>query len=194
MVREALTGWGRTAPTTADVVRPADAGSVASLLASPGARGAIARGLGRSYGDAAQNAGGTVVATPALDHMAWSDEAAGLLSAGGGTSLDTILRALVPRGWFIPVSPGTRSVTVGGAIAADVHGKNHHADGSFMSWVDRVTLATPVDSRCMHFLASIIESSDHIGDRAFKRRRQRADIVFDVQKVEPRHLGVRLQK
>ncbi len=151
MAREVLTGWGRTAPTTAEVVRPGDAASVASVLASfrpgTGARGAIARGLGRSYGDAAQNAGGTVVATAALDHMSWSDESAGLLRAGAGTSLDTILRALVPRGWFVPVSPGTRAVTIGGAIAADVHGKNHHADGSFASHVTSLTLATPTGIR-----------------------------------------------
>jgi decaprenylphospho-beta-D-ribofuranose 2-oxidase len=113
------------------------------MLTSTGSRGAIARGLGRSYGDAAQNAGGTVVATAALDHMTWSDEAAGLLAVGGGTSLDAILRALVPRGWFVPVSPGTRWVSVGGAIAADVHGKNHHAEGSFASHVTSLTLATP---------------------------------------------------
>jgi decaprenylphospho-beta-D-ribofuranose 2-oxidase len=147
MAPEVLTGWGRTAPTTADVVRPADAACAAAVLASPRSRGAIARGLGRSYGDAAQNAGGTVVATAALDHMTWSDEAAGLLAVGGGTSLDAILRALVPRGWFVPVSPGTRWVSVGGAIAADVHGKNHHADGSFASHVTSLTLATPAGTR-----------------------------------------------
>jgi decaprenylphospho-beta-D-ribofuranose 2-oxidase len=147
MGAEVLTGWGRTAPTTAEVVRPPDAGAAAATLASPGSRGAIARGLGRSYGDAAQNAGGTVVATAALDHMTWSDEAAGLLAVGGGTSLDAILRALVPRGWFVPVSPGTRWVSVGGAIAADVHGKNHHAEGSFASHVTSLTLATPAGIR-----------------------------------------------
>ncbi|HEX9315192.1 MAG TPA: FAD-binding oxidoreductase [Actinomycetota bacterium] len=147
MRREVLTGWGRTARSAAEVVRPADAGSVAAALASPGPRGAIARGLGRSYGDAAQNAGGTVVATASLDHIAWSDEGAGLLAVGAGTSLGAILRALVPRGWFVPVSPGTRSVSVGGAIAADVHGKNHHADGSFASHVTSLTLATPVGTR-----------------------------------------------
>jgi decaprenylphospho-beta-D-ribofuranose 2-oxidase len=147
MGTEVLTGWGRTAPTTAEVVRPADARCAAAMLASPGSRGAIARGLGRSYGDAAQNAGGTVVATTGLDHMTWSDEAAGLLAVGGGTSLDAILRALVPRGWFVPVSPGTRWVSVGGAIAADVHGKNHHAEGSFASHVTSLTLATPAGTR-----------------------------------------------
>ena len=108
MGREVLTGWGRTAPSAAEVVRPADAGSVDAALASPGPRGTIARGLGRSYGDAAQNAGGTVVATASLDHIAWSDEGAGLLAVGAGTSLGAILRALVPRGWFVPVSPGTQ--------------------------------------------------------------------------------------
>src|SRR5437588_8024027 len=118
MGREVLTGWGRTAPSAAEVVRPADAGSVAAALATPGPRGTIARGLGRSYGDAAQNAGGTVVATASLDHIAWSDEGAGLLGVGAGTSLGAILRALVPRGWFVPVSPGPRSVSVGGALAA----------------------------------------------------------------------------
>jgi decaprenylphospho-beta-D-ribofuranose 2-oxidase len=147
MGREVLTGWGRTSPTMAEVVRPADAVSVDETLATLGARGGIARGLGRSYGDAAQNAGGTVVATAGLDHMAWSDETSGLLAVGGGTSLETILRALVPRGWFVPVSPGTRFVTVGGAIAADVHGKNHHADGSFASHVTSLTLATPSGTR-----------------------------------------------
>ncbi|MCW3035356.1 MAG: linked oxidase domain protein [Actinobacteria bacterium] len=147
MGTEVLTGWGRTAPTTAEVVRPADAGSAAAMLASPGSRGVIGRGLGRSYGDAAQNAGGMVVATAALDHITWSDEAAGLLAVGGGTSLDAILRALVPRGWFVPVSPGTRWVSVGGAIAADVHGKNHHAEGSFASHVTSLTLATPAGTR-----------------------------------------------
>src|SRR6266571_8273329 len=135
MARELLAGWGRTAPTVAEVVAPRDAASLAPILASAGPRGVIPRGLGRSYGDAAQNAGGTVVATSGLDHLAWADEAAGLLRVGGGTSLDTVLRALVPRGWFVPVSPGTRHVTVGGAVAADVHGKNHHGDGSFAAHV-----------------------------------------------------------
>src|SRR2546430_61656 len=112
MAREALTGWGRTAPTAAEVVRPPDAGAVASLLASltaagaPG-RGAIARGLGRSYGDAAQNAGGTVLSTAALDHLAWADEDAGLLRVGAGTSIEAIMRSLLPRGWFVPETPAT---------------------------------------------------------------------------------------
>ena len=147
MARELLAGWGHTAPTAADVVTPPDAASVVSVMVSPGPRGVIARGLGRSYGDAAQNAGGAVVATARLDRMGWVDESAGLLVAGGGTSFDAILRALIPLGWFVPVSPGTRQVTVGGAIAADVHGKNHHAGGSIAGHVAALTLATPTGVR-----------------------------------------------
>jgi decaprenylphospho-beta-D-ribofuranose 2-oxidase len=150
MAPELLTGWGATAPTAAELVRPARelaAGEVVELLAAAGGhgpgRGIIARGLGRSYGDAAQNAGGRVLDATAFDHLAWADRDAGLLTAGGGTSLGTILRAVLPQGWSLPVLPGTRHVTVGGALAADVHGKNHHRDGSFAGQVTAVALASP---------------------------------------------------
>jgi decaprenylphospho-beta-D-ribofuranose 2-oxidase len=143
MGRELLAGWGRTAPSSADVRRPGDrAGALAALAAAP-ARGAIARGLGRSYGDAAQNAGGMVISTLDLSGIGWADEAAGLVRAAGGASLADVLAFLVPRGWALPVVPGTRHVTVGGAVAADVHGKNHGADGSFARHVTELVLATP---------------------------------------------------
>jgi FAD/FMN-containing dehydrogenase len=89
----------------------------------------IVRGSGRSYGDSAL--GGQVLSTRHLDHFKAFDPATGLLTCEAGVSLDTILRTFVPRGWFLPVTPGTRFVTVGGAIASDVHGKNHHGDGTF---------------------------------------------------------------
>jgi decaprenylphospho-beta-D-ribofuranose 2-oxidase len=142
-MRELLTGWGRTAPTAADVSRPTTAGQLVTALAGAPARGAIARGLGRSYGDAAQNAGGSVLSTVALDGVEWADEQAGLVRASGGTSLAAVQRFLVPRGWALPVLPGTRHVTVGGAVAADVHGKNHPVDGSFGAHVAQLTLALP---------------------------------------------------
>lgn len=143
MARELLSGWGRTAPTAADVRRPADAGEAVTNLAGAPARGAITRGLGRSYGDAAQNAGGTVISTTAMAGAGWADQPAGLLRAAGGASLGQLLDFLLPSGRALPVVPGTRHVTVGGAVAADVHGKNHPADGSFAGHVVELTLATP---------------------------------------------------
>ncbi|TDD17345.1 FAD-binding oxidoreductase [Nonomuraea diastatica] len=136
-----LTGWGCTAPTPARLARPRSVGHLRELVASAPRRGVVARGLGRSYGDAAQNAGGLVVDCTGLD--AWTfDEGGGLVTASGGVSLHTLMTALIPRGWFVPVSPGTRHVTVGGAVAADVHGKNHHRDSSFGAHVRSLTLVT----------------------------------------------------
>lgn len=143
MPRELLVGWGRTAPSSADVVRPTSDGDAMAAVTGAPARGAITRGLGRSYGDAAQNAGGTVIATTELADIAWADEAAGLVRAAGGASLAEVLAFLVARGRALAVVPGTRHVTVGGALAADVHGKNHPADGSFARHVGEFTLATP---------------------------------------------------
>ena len=144
MTRERLSGWGRTAWTVADVVKTTDPDVIRSSVATAGDRGAIARGLGRSYGAAAQNAGGRVVElTSEHDPMgvdAVLDPLSGLLDVASSVSIDSILRLCVPRGWFIPVTPGTRFVTIGGAIASDVHGKNHHFDGSFGQHVRSLTL------------------------------------------------------
>ncbi len=135
-----LTGWGRTAPSRAQVVRPDGPGEVAGLLAH---RPVIARGLGRSYGDAAQRAGGVVVDTSGLTSIGPIDARTGAVTVEGGAPLGELMRRALMTGWFVGVTPGTRHVTVGGAIAADVHGKNHHREGSFCRYVTKLTLATP---------------------------------------------------
>lgn len=91
----------------------------------------LAWGNGRSYGDVCVNSGGTLLETRGLDRFIAFDETTGILRAEAGLLLDELIRVLLPRGWFLPVTPGTRFVTLGGALANDVHGKNHHRAGTF---------------------------------------------------------------
>jgi decaprenylphospho-beta-D-ribofuranose 2-oxidase len=139
---ETLTGWGRTAPTAATVVERAgrDRQRLAETVKDVGPRGAIARGLGRSYGDSAQNGGGTVIRLHDHARDVIVDDVTAAATVPAGVSIDELLRVIVPRGWFVPVTAGTRFVTIGGAIASDIHGKNHHVDGSFGNSVVRMAL------------------------------------------------------
>jgi len=139
-----LTGWGRIAPSSAELAEPSTAGEAEALLeAVAPARQLIARGLGRSYNNAAQCDGGLVVSTARLRRIAGLDPVTGVVTCEAGVSLEQLMVAGLPAGWFVPVSPGTRQVTVGGAIAADVHGKNHHVAGSFARHVRSFDLVLP---------------------------------------------------
>ncbi|MDO9446214.1 MAG: FAD-binding oxidoreductase, partial [Dehalococcoidia bacterium] len=138
-----LHGWGGTTPAGVRLLRTSTPEAVRAALTAPERRGVIARGLGRSYGDAAQVAGGDVLALTALTGTVRLDADTGTVTAPSGARLGALLRLLMPRGWMLPVLPGTAHVTVGGAIAADIHGKSHHRDGSFGAHVDSLTLLTP---------------------------------------------------
>ena len=119
-----LSGWGRYPRTDQTVERPEKA---SQLLAGEGST--LARGQGRSYGDAALNTQGTVTLTERLNRFLEFDSATGRLKVEGAATLKHVLDTMVPKGWFLPVTPGTKYSSIGGSVASDVHGKNHHRDG-----------------------------------------------------------------
>lgn len=140
-----LSGWGRHpvidckliyAREELDVIRAVEAN--ASL---------IARGNGRAYGDAALNPG-TTISMLMMNRLLHFEPQSGLLECESGVLLSDVLSILVPRGWFPAVTPGTKFVTIGGMIASDAHGKNHHKDGSFGNFVQSLRLVGADGSIC----------------------------------------------
>ncbi|WP_163886856.1 FAD-binding oxidoreductase [Mycolicibacterium hippocampi] len=155
-----LTGWGRTAPSVAQVLSTPDPDVIVKAVTQVadgddrrGGRGVVARGLGRSYGDNAQNGGGLVIDMSVVNriHSINTDDA--LVDVDAGVNLDQLMRAALPLGLWVPVLPGTRQVTIGGAIACDIHGKNHHSAGSFGNHVHSLDLLT-ADGEVRHLTGS----------------------------------------
>ncbi len=134
-----VSGWGRNKYATVKVLKPINLKQLQQLIKDASPKSLIARGLGRSYGDAAQIDKGCVIDLSSFDQVSLNREI-GTVRVGAGVSFEELIRVLLPEGFFLPVTPGTRKVTVGGAIAADVHGKNHHLDGSFGSHVKSILL------------------------------------------------------
>lgn len=143
-VEQLLAGWGNLRPERCHVYRPEKRADLRALVTAGGVadKGSlIARGLGRSYGDSAVNAApGGVALLTRMDRLLDFDPASGVLEAEGGVSLAALVDVFLPRGFFLPVTPGTKFVTLGGAIAADVHGKNHHADGTIGNFIEGIRL------------------------------------------------------
>jgi len=135
-----LTGWGNYPKHPTELLAPLKPAIVPELLT--GLSGIVARGNGRAYGDAAIGKRYTVL-TSGLNRMRSFDPVTGLLTVESGVLLADILTAFVSRGFFLKVVPGTKFVTIGGAIAADVHGKNHHRDGGFGDHLESLKLALP---------------------------------------------------
>ncbi len=135
--KETIAGWGNYPVGEATLVTPRSAGDLTGILAE---RNLVARGLGRSYGDQALNDGRYVAVCTHLNYFLSWDPVLGILECQAGVSLEEIISVFAPRGWFPMICPGTKFVTIGGAIANDIHGKAHHIDGSFVNCVVSFTI------------------------------------------------------
>jgi len=147
--RMELAGWGRYPICESEVFRPEKFAELSAIVASDSQK-LIARGAGRAYGDAALNADSRVVDLQRLNRMLDFDPETAILHAEAGVMLDEIIRIFLPRGFFPSAVPGTRFVTLGGALAADIHGKSHHRESSFATqvlWFD-LMLASGEVRRC----------------------------------------------
>ena len=135
-----LSGWGRYPVQCCQVARPEKRRELLDAVSSHAIVDVIARGAGRSYGDAALNQGSGVILNEKLDRFLGFDSQTGVLHAEGGASFADIIETFVPRGFFLNVAPGTKHVTLGGAIACNVHGKNHHRVGAISNFIEAIEL------------------------------------------------------
>ena len=134
-----ISGWGLHNPANVNIFNPDSVEQLSNLILDSEKNSILARGLGRSYGDAAQLKDKSVFCLHAFDHI-YLNKKEGFITVGSRVSIDSLLKKIIPEGFFIPVSPGTRNVSIGGAIASDVHGKNHHLNGSFGNHIKEILL------------------------------------------------------
>ncbi|MBL7856888.1 MAG: FAD-binding oxidoreductase [Cyclobacteriaceae bacterium] len=153
-IEETLSGWGNIPQSVNKVLYPR---STHEIIEAFTLDKLLPRGLGRSYADQATNTGHVVLKLEKMNRFLSFDQHNGILECEAGSSLEDIIHYLAPRGWFPMITPGTKYVTIGGAIANDVHGKAHHVDGSFVNCVLDFTIALP-DGRIV--VASREENSD----------------------------------
>jgi FAD/FMN-containing dehydrogenase len=133
--------WGRYPKASHSFVhKPAWNDQVPEILSNAAIGSLLPHGLGRSYGDSCLNEGRELIDCRRLNRILGFDQATGIVRCESGVSLSDIINVFLPKGWFLPVTPGTRFVTVGGAIANDVHGKNHHCAGTFGAHVHQIAL------------------------------------------------------
>jgi decaprenylphospho-beta-D-ribofuranose 2-oxidase len=146
--RVVLRGWGRASSASSQATRPERFGQALADFRTPPAAGGICLfGAGRSYGDCALNDGGAALITARLDRILSFDPATGRIEVEPGVSFAQLLRVFLPRGFVVPVTPGTGFATIGGAVANDVHGKNHEHDGSFCQHLIELDLVLPDGSQ-----------------------------------------------
>lgn len=143
MTTQKLTGWGRSSYATSRVVDARTAEQVLAALKDPAATPVMARGAGRSYGDAALNEGGCLIQTTGMKALHAFDTTSGDIVVDPGVTFGDLLESHAALGWIPPVTPGTQFATLGGAIANDVHGKNHDREGSIGDHVQWLDLALP---------------------------------------------------
>ena len=136
---KSVSSWGRLSVHQHAVVEPLFLDQAQAALSEHGA--VLAFGMGRSYGDVCLNSNGRLLRTRSLDRLIWADWTSGVIRVEAGMTFDGLLRLAVPKGWFLPVVPGTKFVTFGGAVANDIHGKNHETAGTFGCHVRRLGLA-----------------------------------------------------
>ncbi|MDP8206686.1 MAG: FAD-binding oxidoreductase [Candidatus Electryonea clarkiae] len=147
---EKLSGWSNFPDSRSRVLRPTDISEINIPHLRSIKNAIIARGSGRSYGDASLNSGRITVSSDRLDSVTEFDDKKGILTCETGMTIEDTLKMIVPRGWFLPVVPGTQYPTLGGCFACDVHGKNHHVSGTFSlhtRWIELLT-ATGETVRC----------------------------------------------